>query len=45
MYVDNLTLTALVIFVFEFLLFVRFCMFGQCGGPLRDDESAAAPER
>jgi hypothetical protein len=45
MYVDNLTITALVIFVLEFVLFVRFCMFGQCGGPLRDDEPVAAPER
>ncbi|MEZ5542062.1 MAG: hypothetical protein R3F42_08465 [Pseudomonadota bacterium] len=40
MYIDNLTITALVIFAFEFVLFVRFCMFGQCGGPLREDETA-----
>ena len=35
MYFDNLTITALVIFVFEFGLVLRFCVFGLCGGPLR----------
>ncbi|MGB5472356.1 MAG: hypothetical protein WBQ78_02630 [Gammaproteobacteria bacterium] len=38
MYFDNLTITALVIFIFEFGLVVRFCVFGSCGGPLRDEE-------
>lgn len=41
MYFDSLTITALVIFVFAFVLFVRFCMFGQCGGPLREDDTGA----
>lgn len=39
MYFDSLSITALVIFVFEFGLVVRFCVFEQCGGPLRDEES------
>ena len=39
MYFDNLTITALVIFVFEFGLVLRFCVFGLCGGPLRDEET------
>ena len=42
MYFDSLTITALVIFVFEFGLFVRFCVFGSCGGPLREDDSAVS---
>jgi hypothetical protein len=40
-YFDSLTITALVIFVFEFGLVLRFCVFGLCGGPLREDETAA----
>jgi hypothetical protein len=39
MYFDSLTITALVIFVFEFGLVLRFCVFGLCGGPLREDEA------
>jgi hypothetical protein len=42
MYFDSLTITALVIFIFEFGLVVRFCVFGTCGGPLREDESDVA---
>lgn len=37
MYFDSLTITALVIFFFELVLFLRFCVFSQCGGPLRED--------
>lgn len=36
MYFDRLTVTALVIFIFEFGLVLRFCVFGLCGGPLRE---------
>lgn len=37
MYVDNLTLTAIGIFVIGLLLTVRFCIFGLCGGPQNPD--------
>jgi len=39
MYFDSLTITALVISVFEFGLVLRFCVFGLCGGPLRGEEA------
>ena len=44
MYFDRLTITALVIFIFEFGLVLRFCVFGLCGGPLRNDE-AGEPDK
>lgn len=44
MYIDSLTITALVIFVLAFVLFVRFCMFGQCGGPLRENDAETTDE-
>jgi len=39
MYFDRLTITALVIFIFEFSLVLRFCVFGLCGGPQRKAEN------
>jgi len=37
MYVDNLTLTGIVIFIFAVAGVVRFCMCGLCGGPVPRD--------
>ena len=31
MYIDSLTITALVIFAIFFALFVKFCVFNICG--------------
>lgn len=44
MYFDSLTVTALVIFFFEFGLVLRFCVFGLCGGPLREPVDETADE-
>lgn len=44
MYIDSLTVTALVIFAFEFGLVLRFCVFGLCGGPLQAPEDDAGDE-
>jgi len=38
MYFDNLTLTAIGIFVVGLLCTVRFCIFGLCGGPHNPDQ-------
>ncbi len=39
MYLDSLTITALVIVILQIGLVVRFCVFGLCGGPLCKDET------
>ena len=31
MYIDSLTITALVVFVIAMALFIRFCMMSECG--------------
>jgi hypothetical protein len=31
MYIDSLTITALVVFVIALALFIRFCMMSVCG--------------
>jgi hypothetical protein len=33
MFIDSLTITALVIFVVTLAVIVRFCVFSLCGGP------------
>jgi hypothetical protein len=33
MYIDNLTLTGIVIFLIAVACVVRFCICGLCGGP------------
>jgi hypothetical protein len=37
MYIDSLTITALVIFLVSLVLVIRFCVFGLCGGPCHSD--------
>ncbi len=36
MYIDSLTITALVIFFIFFALFVKFCLLKVCGGTPRE---------
>ncbi len=38
MYIDRLTITALVIFVVFVALVVRFCVMDLCGGPSADSD-------
>ena len=39
MYIDSLTIAALVIFFFFFGMFIKYCLIGICGMPyeLRED--------
>ena len=37
MYIDRLTIIALVIFIVTLAVIVRFCVLSLCGGPMRDD--------
>jgi len=43
MYIDRLTIIALVIFVVTLAVIVRFCVLSLCGGPMGDD--AEKPSR
>lgn len=44
MYIDSLTITALVIFVVTLALFLRFCLFSLCGGTSPMDWTDTPPE-
>jgi hypothetical protein len=47
MYIDSLTITALVVFVIALALFIRFCMMSDCGvqspDPQRDSGETPRP--
>lgn len=44
MYIDSLTITALVIFLVSLAIVIRFCVFDLCGGPCRSDVETAQGE-
>ena len=44
MYIDSLTITALVIFVVTLAVIVRFCVFSLCGGPFNADRDTTPHE-
>ena len=39
MYMDSLTITALVIFGVFFAVFVKYCLFNICGAAIECDET------
>jgi hypothetical protein len=41
MYIDSLTITALIIFIGALYLFIRFCMIKVCGMKVPDNEPSA----
>ena len=45
MYIDRLTIIALVIFIACLAVVVRFCVLSLCGGPMRDDSDQQPRER
>ncbi len=44
MYIDSLTITALVIFVVALAVILRFCVFSLCGGPISVDQDKSPHE-
>jgi hypothetical protein len=44
MYIDSLTITALVIFIGALYLFIRFCMLRICGMKVPDNDEPSGNE-